>query len=157
MIGLNPLNIQENHLNDPRVIDLIKEHMVLMEKYSPPSAQNHLDLEDYKDPKLSVWTAWEEKELLGIGALKELSPTHGELKSIKTHSDHLRKGVAQRLVSYIIKKAVQRGYTRISLETGSQEEYKPAIQFYKSIGFKPCEPFADHENDPASYFMTQEI
>jgi putative acetyltransferase len=151
------MDIKEGDLNDKRVIQLIEDHMTLMKKYSPPSAYHFLDLHEYEDPKLTIWTAWGENELLGMGALKELSPTHGELKSIKTHEDHLREGVAQNIVGYILKQAIKRGYTQVSLETGSQKEFEPAIQFYKSIGFKECGPFDGYEEDPASVFMTQFI
>lgn len=151
------MEIKQGMLHDQRIIHLIEDHMTLMEEFSPPSAYHHLDLHEYEDPELTLWSAWENDQLLGIGALKELTPTHAELKSVKTHPDHLREGVAQQLVGYIIKQAVERGYKRVSLETGSQEEFQPAIRFYKSTGFKPCAPFADYTEDPASYFMTQNI
>lgn len=151
------MNIQEDNVTDQRVIDLIEDHMEKMELYSPPTAQHHLEINEYEHSKITVWTAWEDNELLGVGALKELNNEHGELKSIKTHPDHLRKGVAQQLVSFILKQAVQRGYKQVSLETGSQKAFKPAIEFYKSIGFEECSPFADYNEDPASVFMTQKI
>lgn len=151
------MDIRKGDLKDKRVIELIEEHMELMKKFSPPSAYHHLDLHEYEDPKLTIWTAWDEDELLGMGALKELTSTHGELKSVKTHKDHLREGVAQTIVGYTIKQAIKRGYTRVSLETGSQKEFQPAIKFYESLGFKQCGPFDDYEDDPASVFMTQEI
>lgn len=151
------MKIRKDNVTDQRVINLIEDHMQKMELYSPPSALHHLEINEYEDPKLTVWTAWENDELLGVGALKKLNGKHGELKSIKTHPDHLRKGVAQQLVSYILKQAVLAGYNQVSLETGSQEEFKPALEFYKSIGFDECGPFSDYKDDPASVFMTQRI
>ena len=101
--------------------------------------------------------AWESGELLGCGALKELNPQHGEIKSMRTAATHLRKGVAKNLLSHIIEEAKHRGYNRLSLETGSMEAFEPAHRLYANFGFTLCEPFADYVEDPYSVFMTRDI
>ena len=53
--------------------------------------------------------------------------------------------------------AEQRGYTRVSLETGSMEFFRPARALYASFGFAPCPPFADYREDPNSVFMTKAL
>jgi putative acetyltransferase len=92
--------------------------------------------------------------LLGCGALKELDAAHGEIKSMRTATEHLRKGVAAALLDHIIAVARERGYTRLSLETGSEDGFEAALRFYERHGFEYCEPFADYELDPFSRFMT---
>jgi putative acetyltransferase len=100
---------------------------------------------------------WESGELLGCGALKELDSRHAEIKSMRTSSSHLRKGVAKNLLNHILKEAKRRGYNRISLETGSMEAFAPARKLYASFGFTNCQPFADYVEDPYSVFMTIEL
>ena len=100
---------------------------------------------------------WEGGELLGCGALKELDAQHAEIKSMRTASLHLRKGVAKYLLKYILEEAERRGYSRLSLETGSMEAFAPARQLYAGFGFTYCAPFADYVEDPYSVFMTREL
>jgi putative acetyltransferase len=116
-----------------------------------------LDLEGLRRPEITFWTAWENGELLGCGALKELDSEHGEIKSMRTAARHLRKGVARKLLEHIIAEAQRRCYTRLSLETGSMEAFEPARRLYAGFGFAYCAPFADYVEDPYSVFMTREL
>jgi putative acetyltransferase len=104
---------------------------------------------------VTFWTAWENGELLGCGALKQLDAGHGEIKSMRTVAAHLRKGVARAMLDYIISEAERRGYRRLSLETGSMEAFEPARQLYARAGFVFCAPFGDYIEDPHSVFMTR--
>ncbi|MDF2645840.1 MAG: acetyltransferase, partial [Paenibacillus sp.] len=103
------------------------------------------------------WSGWEQDELVGCGAIKELDSQHGEIKSMRTSSSHLRKGVARRILEHIIEEAKRRGYQRLSLETGSMDAFEPARRLYASFGFQNCEPFSDYIEDPNSVFMTKEL
>lgn len=96
-------------------------------------------------------------DLLGCGALKELDPYHGEIKSMRTAKEHLRKGVAKKLLQHIVEEAKKRGYQRLSLETGSMDAFEPARKLYASFGFEYCKPFSDYKEDPNSVFMTKEL
>jgi putative acetyltransferase len=93
--------------------------------------------------------------LLGCGALKELSPVHGEIKSMRTALAHRRKGVAHAVLRHIIAEARRRSYTRLSLETGSMPAFEPARRLYESFGFRSCPPFAGYTEDPNSVFLTR--
>ena len=95
--------------------------------------------------------------MLGCGALKQLDPSHGEIKSMRTASRHLRKGVANGLLAHILEEARRRAYRRISLETGSSEAFAPARTLYARQGFRPCGPFGGYVEDPFSFFMTREL
>ncbi len=116
-----------------------------------------LDLDDLRAPEVTFWTAWEEEDLLGCGALKALDDVHGEIKSMHTAEAHRGKGVAARLLQHIIDEAQKRSFRRLSLETGSMEAFSPARRLYEKFGFVECPPFADYRLDPYSLFMTREL
>jgi putative acetyltransferase len=124
---------------------------------SPPESTHALNLDRLKKPEITFWSAWEQAELVGCGALKELDGQHGEIKSMRTSSSHLRKGVAKRILKHIIEEAMRRGYQRLSLETGSMDAFEPARRLYASFGFQYCKPFSDYIEDPNSVFMTKEL
>ena len=128
-----------------------------MRRISPPESTHALPIEGLRKPEITFWTVWEDGELLGCGALKELDPQHGEIKSMRTATRHLKKGVAKTLLDYILGEAARRGYRRLSLETGSMEAFEPARQLYARAGFTYCAPFADYIKDPNSVFMTREL
>ncbi len=155
--GVIILIIKIDDLSGPEVAKLLEEHLQGMAHNSPPESCHALDLEGLKKSDITFWSAWEENELVGCGALKQLDAQHGELKSMRTSSLHLRKGVAKRLLEHIIGEAKRRDYRRISLETGSMEAFEPAIRLYSSFGFQNCKPFADYIDDPNSVFMTKEL
>ena len=136
---------------------LLREHLEFAAQHSPPESIHALDVAGLQRPEVTFWTAWEDSELLGCGALKQLDEHHGEIKSMRTSARHLRRGVASQVLSYLIAEAKRRGYKRVSLETGSMEAFAPARQLYARFGFEPCGPFADYVEDPYSVFMTLEL
>jgi len=147
-------------LTHPQVISLLEEHLAGMRAASPPECVFALDLNGLRRPEITFLTAWLEGELVAMGALKELTPTtaseggHGELKSMRTSARHLRQGAAQAVLTQLLKLARQRGYARVSLETGSTPPFDAAIAMYRRFGFVECGPFADYREDPFSRFMT---
>jgi putative acetyltransferase len=149
------VHIRIDDLSGWEIRALLREHLANMRQISPPESIHALPLERLREPEITFWTAWENGELLGCGALKELSAQDGEIKSMRTSSRHLRKGVAKTLLDFIIDEAARRGYRRLSLETGSMEAFEPARQLYARAGFTFCEPFADYIEDPNSAFMTR--
>jgi putative acetyltransferase len=151
------VQIRIDDLSGPEIRELLEEHLASMRRISPPESVHALPLEELRRPEITFWTAWENNELLGCGALKELDAEHGEIKSMRTSSHHLRKGVAASLLDYIIGEATRRGYRRLSLETGSMKTFEPAHQLYARGGFTVCGPFADYAQDPNSVFMTKEL
>jgi putative acetyltransferase len=151
------VNIKTDDLESPAVHALLREHLRNMALHSPPESVHALDLEALRRPEVTFWTAWEDGELLGCGALKELDSHHAEIKSMRTSSSHLRKGVARALLLHILAEARSRRYTRLSLETGSAAAFDPARRLYAASGFTECEPFADYVEDPCSVFMTRAL
>jgi putative acetyltransferase len=151
------MQIELDDLSRPEIAELLKEHLASMFVHSPPESVHALPIEGLRSPDITFWSVWENGELLGCGALKELDAEHGEIKSMRTASTHLRKGVASAVVRHIIAEAKRRGYRRLSLETGSMAAFEPARQLYTACGFRYCEPFGDYANDPNSVFMTMEL
>jgi putative acetyltransferase len=151
------VDIKIDDLKGPEVYQLLQEHLRSMSLLSPPESVHALDIGALRKPDITFWTVWERDELLGCGALKELDSRHGEIKSMRTSTRHLRKGVAKKLLHHIVEEARRRGYRRLSLETGSMEAFAPARTLYANFGFTYCGPFADYVEDPHSVFMTREL
>lgn len=128
-----------------------------MKKTSPPESVHALDIEALCEPNITFWSAAVEQTLVGCGALKELTAEHAEIKSMRTASNYLRQGVAATLVKHILEVAAQRGYKKLSLETGSMDYFKPARQLYKKFGFDYCPAFDEYSDDPNSLFMTKPL
>ena len=151
------MEIKIDDLSGPEIAQLLREHLENMAENSPPESRHALRLEQLCQRDITFWTVWDGAELLGCGALKELNREHGEIKSMRTAEAHLRKGVAKALLQTIISQAQQRGYTRLSLETGTAPAFKPAQHLYTHFGFTYCPPFANYVLDPYSVFMTKEM
>lgn len=149
------MDICVDDLRDERVHALLEEHLRHMRSVSPPESTHALDLDKLRSPEITFWTAWSGDELLGCAALKQLDARHGEIKSMRTASSRQRSGIGAAMLRHVIDTARQRGYTRLSLETGSMAAFRPAHRLYESHGFVDCEPFAHYRPDPNSRFMTR--
>jgi putative acetyltransferase len=151
------MDIRIDDLQGNEIIALLREHKADLAQHSPPESCHALDLDDLRTPAVTFWSVWHEGELMGCGALKQLDSAHAEVKSMRTASAQVRKGVATRLMRHILQEARRRQYRRLSLETGSMEVFEPARALYERFGFEQCGPFADYVEDPYSMFMTIEL
>jgi putative acetyltransferase len=149
------VQIRIDDLRGSQIQQLLQEHLHSMTLYSPPESIHALDFDELRRPEVTFWSGWDEGELLGCGALMELGPRHGEIKSMRTTRAHLRRGVARAMLKHIIGEARRRGYARLSLETGTNPAFMPARELYASFGFEYCGPFAQYRPDPYSVFMTR--
>jgi putative acetyltransferase len=149
--------IKTGDFNDPRVKNLLRLHLEGMHANSPPGHVFALDWSALQKPEISFYTLWDGDDLLGCGALMELDALHGEIKSMRTDPDQLRRGVATRLLKRIIAVAVDRGYQRLSLETGSGPAFDAAVNMYLRHGFKHGEAFADYEKTDFNQLMHLEL
>lgn len=147
------MHIELDDLTRPQVHALLEEHLANMYEITPPEQVFALDLEKLRVPQISFWTVWEGDVLLGCGALKELTPTHGEVKSMRTPKALRGRGAGRAVLGRIVETARQRGYETLSLETGSHPAFLPAQQLYRSFGFEIAGPFAGYKEDPHSVFM----
>jgi putative acetyltransferase len=147
----------DRELTNPQVLSLLEEHLAGMRAASPPECVFALELNGLRGPEITFLTAWrqpadasadtragDEGELVATGALKELTPTtataggHGELKSMRTSGRQLRQGAAQAILTELLNLARERGYARVSLETGSTPPFEPAMAMYRRAGFLEC-------------------
>ena len=151
------MEIRVDDLSDPRIADFLEEHINDMRSISPPESKHALDLEELKKPDITFWTAWEEGELVGCGALKKLTPSHAEIKSMRVPLALRGRGIASKLLTYILKNAELMGYIKLSLETGSMPFFEPARKLYAKFGFKYCDPFSDYKESPYNVFMSLSI
>lgn len=151
------MQIKEDDLTGPEIRALLETHFAGMLANSPEGSCHFLDFDGLNAPDVTFWSIWDGGALAGCGALKELDAEHGEIKSMRTHADHLRKGVGAKMLTHIISEARERGYRRLSLETGSAEAFIPALAMYEAHGFQYCPPFGDYVEDPFSRFMTLAI
>ena len=151
------MNIRTDNATHAAVLALLDEHLREMYAASPPESVHALDRSELRASDVTFWTAWDGEELLGCGALKALDAKHGEIKTMRTSRKHLRKGVAAAILEHITNVARERGYERLSLETGSGGPFDAALRFYEKHGFEYCEPFAGYVPDPFSRFMTRSL
>jgi len=147
------LELREDDLRSQATLDLLRLHLEGMRATSPPGSVFALDLSGLRTPGVTVWTAWVDDAIAGIGALKDLGDRTGEIKSMRTHPDFLRRGVAAALLEHVIEVARARGMTRLSLETGSGPAFEPALALYRRRGFVDGEAFADYRRSAFNQFL----
>jgi putative acetyltransferase len=148
------MRIELDDLSRPQIHALLSEHLRNMYALSPPESVHALDLARLRSPDITFWSAWDGAQLIGCGALRELDPLHGEIKSMRTPEALRRRGAGRAILNHIIAAARTRGYQRLSLETGSMEAFRPAQKLYESAGFSFCGPFGEYVDDPNSAYMT---
>jgi putative acetyltransferase len=152
------IRIESGDLSDRRVIDLLTTHATRARRETAPGSAHALDVERLRSPGITFWAAIDnDGTLLGVAALQELSPAHGEVKSMHTAESARRRGVGSLLLRYVIEIARARGMGRVSLETGSWPYFDPARAFYRRHGFVECGPFWDYVDDPNSVFFSMEL
>ena len=150
-------SIRPGDLADERVIRLLTDHLADMFATSPAESVHALDVSGLSAPGVAFWTIADGDELVGCVALKELDAEHGELKSMRTDAAARGQGLGALLLEHVLDEAARRGYRRVSLETGSQDFFRPARTLYAKYGFRECGPFAEYVPDPNSVFMTLEL
>jgi putative acetyltransferase len=144
-------------VDDPRKSDisaLLERHLTFSLEQTPPEHSFALDSGGLLDPAITFFSFRLAGELLGVGAIKRLSPEHAEIKSMHTATAARGRGVGRAMLAHLLDVARARGYRRVSLETGTMEAFAPARALYESAGFTPCEPFGDYERTEDNCFMT---
>jgi putative acetyltransferase len=151
------MRIEVDDLSRPQVHALLEEHLANMYELSPPEQVFALDLTKLRAVDITFWTVWEGQVLLGCGALKELTPTHGEIKSMRTPAAARGKGAGRAVLAHIVSVARQRGYIKLSLETGTHAAFEPAHNLYRSQGFAMSGPFGSYLPNEHSVFMELQL
>ncbi|WBH17361.1 GNAT family N-acetyltransferase [Sphingomonas radiodurans] len=148
------MELREGGLDDPRVIALIAHHLAEARGSTPQDNAHAMGTEALRHPDISFWAAWEGEALLGVAALRQLSLNHGEIKSMRTAPEHVRRGVARALLAHLIALARTRGYSRVSLETGTALMFDAANRMYEAVGFVDGPAFGGYPESPHNRFMT---
>jgi putative acetyltransferase len=148
------LIVAEDDPRRPDVRALLERHLAFAHEVTPVGHVHALPVERLVDPSVTFFSARIDDELVGVGALRELDPAHGELKSMHTRADARRSGVGQAVLDHLIATALVRGYERVSLETGTMDAFAPARALYAAAGFTVCPPFAEYSDNPHSVCMT---
>jgi len=151
------MQIKLDDLTGPGIRALLEEHLRSMYEITPPESVHAFDIGKLRQPDVTFWSVWSGDELVGCGALLELDPRHGEIKSMRTVTARRRSGAGRAVLEHIIQEARRRSYGRLSLETGSMKEFEPARRLYERFGFVRCGPFGHYRPDPNSVFMTMEL
>ncbi len=147
------MHIRQDDLRGPEIAALLTAHLENSRRLSPPESIHALDLARLRTPDITFWTLWDAGELIACGALRELDPASGEIKSMHTAAKHRGRGAGATMLRHIIAEARQRNYRTLYLETGSPEGFRPAREMYRKAGFEECAPFADYRSDPYSVHM----
>lgn len=151
------IEIHEDDLTGPAIARFLQAHLDHMHAITPPASVHAFDRARLRAPGITFWSAWAEGELLGCGALKELDPRSGEVKSMRTAPEHRGKGIGSKILEHLIAVALTRNYQRLLLETGAMPEFQPARALYRRYGFEPRGPFGDYREDPNSVFMEKRL
>jgi putative acetyltransferase len=145
--------IRRDDLSDPQTRALLALHLAGMQAQSPADAVFALDLSGLQAPGVQLWSAWDGAHIAGVGALRAIDAEHGEIKSMRTHPDYLRRGVGRALLRHIIDEARDGGMVQLSLETGCGTAFGPALALYRAQGFVDGGPFGDYRVNGFSQFL----
>lgn len=148
------MQIEMDDVSRPQVLALLEEHLRNMHEITPQGQVFAFDANKLRGSEITFWTAWQHDLLLGCAALQELSPTQGEVKSMRTPANLRRQGAGKALIQHILQVSRQRGYRDIFLETGNHPHFIPAQALYRRIGFRECGPFGDYKENGFSVFMS---
>ena len=151
------IRIREDDLSGHATLDLLELHLRAMHESSPPGHVFALDTSGLRQEGVTVWTAWIDGEIAGMVAMRELADGSGEVKSMRTHPRHLRRGVAAALLDHVVVEARGRGTKRLFLETGSGPAFDPAIALYVRRGFVASEAFGDYRKSTFNQFFALEL
>jgi putative acetyltransferase len=151
------IDVRQDDFSSAEIHSLIAEHLSGMHSNSPPGHVHALAIENLCAPSVTFWTAWVDNILCGCGALKELDPLTGEIKSMRTRAGFLRQGVGQAILDEIVRTAGRRGYLRLVLETGTGPAFDPAHALYRHNGFEWSGPFGEYAATDFNVFMSKDL
>lgn len=152
-----PLLIRPDDLTGAETRALVAAHLAGMLENTPVESVHALDADRLSADGVTVWSAWVDDELAGIGACKDLGHDRAELKSMRVVQRFLGQGIGRAMLRHIMEDAAERGIRTLLLETGSTDDFAAARGLYVSEGFRECEAFAPYEPDPLSTFMAREL
>lgn len=151
------LRIIPDDLSGESVLALLQLHLDEMRQWSPPESVHAMPAARLRQPDVAFFSAWDGEMLAGCGAIKHLGDGHGELKSMRAAPAYRGRGVGKAMLGRLLAEARERGYARVSLETGRPAAFQPAQNLYRAHGFAECPPFGDYVADDFSMCMTLQL
>ncbi len=151
------LNSIEGNFDNPEVNELLTKHFIELRAASPEGSAHVLDIPGLKVSSIKFWSLWDDRKLIGCGALKFLDKEHGEFKSIRIHDDFRKQGQGINVINHLINEAKKLKIKRLSIETGAGDFFIPARKLFRKAGFIECEPFAHYKEDINSVYLTKLI
>ncbi len=146
----------EKSLTDELAL-VLQAHWLFCTSSTPIEHVYALDASKLFSPDITVFGARIDGELVGVGAMRKLDLLHAELKSMHTLAKSRGSGVGNAMVAHIEDFARNSGIERMSLETGTNEAFKPARELYKSLGYNSCDAFGDYVLSEDNMCMTKLI
>jgi len=116
--------IREDDLSGEAIAALLRLHLDEMHQWSPPESVHAMPIERLRQPDVTFFSAWQGEKLAACGAIKHLADDHGELKSMRAHPDFRGRGAGKAILHHLMAVARQRGYARLSLETGRPDPFQ---------------------------------
>ena len=150
-----PYRIVRDDLSSEQIVALLEFHLSEVHRWSPACKVHAMPVERLREPDVTFYAAWDGDRLAACGALKELGPDRGELKSMRAAPEWRGKGAGEAMLLHLMAEAESRGYSWLGLETGRPAEFLPAQRLYAKHGFTECEPFGDYVSDEFSLCMSR--
>jgi putative acetyltransferase len=157
---LPAVNAKAVSIDDPRAPDvraLLEHHVTWAHGQTVPEDAHALDADGLVDPSITFFSLRRDGGLLAVGALKRIDDDHAEVKSMHTVESARGQGIGRAMVDHLLRVARERGFRRVSLETGAMDAFAAARSLYASAGFEPCEPFGDYNPSRNSIYMTHSL
>ncbi len=152
-----PLEFRIDDLTGAPTRALIARHLAGMHENSPPGHVHAMAIERLQQPDVTFWSVWQQDQLAGCGALKQLDAVRGEIKSMRVADAFLGQGIGRAILQHLMAEARARGYRSLWLETGCGPPFEPALRLYASAGFVRCGRFGDYPDSAFSVFLTREL
>jgi putative acetyltransferase len=149
--------IQKETPTSPDLSLLFARHTADMHTDTPPESIHMMDAGDLDSPQVHFFVLREAGLPVAMGAFKIFDGAHAEIKSMHVLAEHRGRGLSRVVLAHLIAAAQAAGVMRLSLETGSQDAFRPARALYETAGFATCPPFGDYVLDPMSIFMTRAL
>jgi putative acetyltransferase len=141
----------------PDLTLLMQRHTMAMHAQTPPESIHMMDAGKLAQPGIWFFVMRDSGAPIGMGAVKKIDDSHAEIKSMHVLRERRGQGLSRRMLEHLVGHALEQGFTRLSLETGSQPAFAPARGLYANSGFAECGPFEGYGPDPNSVFMTRVI
>ena len=146
----------EESLTD-ELAQVLQAHWLFCTSSTPIEHVYALDASKLFAPDITIFGARIDGELVGVGAMRKLDEHHAELKSMHTLAKSRGHGIGKAMVAQIEEFAKSNGINRMSLETGSNEAFRPASELYISLGYESCDAFGDYVLSEDNMCMTKLI